>query len=97
MCIGILLNNFDQHIQHTQVVQSPIYNDCLKVSIYCHSETQLVPKHLHQVSARELRNSMVGPLEEGGLIDARYDNNNIVIIDSTLRNILPPQPHNMSA
>ena len=48
-------------LQHSQVVQSPISNDCLKVSIGGHSEPQLVTKLLLQVSVRELHNSMVSP------------------------------------
>ena len=30
-------------IHHPKVVQSPIFNDCLKVKIDCHTETQLDP------------------------------------------------------
>ena len=30
-------------IHHPQVVQSPIFNDCLKVNIYGHTGPQLVP------------------------------------------------------
>ena len=43
---------YDWIIQHTQVVQQPIENDCLKVSIGGHYETQLVPNFLSQVYAR---------------------------------------------
>ena len=46
-------------IQHPQVVQSPIANDCPKVSIDGHSEPQLVPKLLLQVCVQELHISMV--------------------------------------
>ena len=48
-------------LQHTQVVQSPIENDFVKVSIDGHCETKLAPKLLLQVSVRELHNSMVSP------------------------------------
>ena len=37
---------------------------------------------------------MVIPLEEGGTNDERDTEDNIIIIDSTLRNILPPQLNN---
>ena len=37
-------------LQHPQVVQSPIVNDLLKLSLEGHPETQLVPKYLLQVS-----------------------------------------------
>ena len=84
-------------LQHTQVVQSPIANDCLKISIYGHSEPQLVSKLLLQVSVRELRNSMLSLPEEGGLKEARDARNNIIISDSTLRSILSPQLNKISA
>ena len=42
-----------------QVVQSPIYNDCLKVMLDDQTEPQLFPKLLPQVSVRELNNSRV--------------------------------------
>ena len=41
---------YDWIIQHTQVVQQPIENDCLKVSTEGHSEKQIVPKLSLQVS-----------------------------------------------
>ena len=84
-------------LQHTQVVQSPIANDRLKVSIDGPSEPQLVSKLLLKVSVPELHNSMVSPSEEGGIREARDSDNNIIIIDSTLQSILPPQINKMSA
>ena len=59
-------------------------NDFLKVSIDGHSETQLVPKLLLQVSVWELHNSMVSTSEEGGLKEERDAYNNIIISISTL-------------
>ena len=59
-------------------------------------EPQLVTKLLFQVLVRELHNSMVSPPEEGGLKEARDSYNHIIISDSTLRNILPPQLKNMT-
>ena len=76
---------------HTQVVKSPIYNDCLKVMFDNQTEPQLVPKLLIQASIRELYNSLVSDPNYGGLKDARYEDDNIIISDSTLRSLLPPQ------
>ena len=45
--------------RHPQVVQSLISNDCLKFMLDNHTEPQLVPKLLLQVSVRELHNSLV--------------------------------------
>ena len=70
---------------HPQVVQSPIINDCLKVSIDSHTRPQIVPKLLLQVSVRELHNSLVSDPEYSGLKYSRYVENNIIISDSTLR------------
>ena len=53
--------------RHTQVFQSPIYNDCLKVVFDDQTEPQLVPKLLLQVSVRELHNSLVSDPNNGGL------------------------------
>ena len=36
------LDNWIMH--HPQVVQSPIFNDCIKVNIYGHTGPQIVPK-----------------------------------------------------
>ena len=54
-------------------------------------ETQLVPKLLLQVSVRELHNSLVSDPNDGGIKDARDEDGKIIISDSTLRSLLPPQ------
>ena len=84
-------------VWHPQVVQSPIDNCCLKFSIGGHSEPQLVSIFLPQFSAQEIHNSMVSPQEEDGPEEARDSDNSIIIIDSTLWSILPPQINKMSA
>ena len=53
----------------------------LKVYFDSNSETKLVPNILIQVSIREIHNSKY----------VIYADNNIIISDSTLRNISPPQ------
>ena len=72
-------------------MQSPIANDCLKVKIDSYTEPQLVPKFLLQVSIRELHNNSVSDTIYGGLKEARYEDYNIIISDSSLRSLLPPQ------
>ena len=67
------------------------------MSLLMATKKHLIPKSLLQVSTRETNNSMVSPPYEGGLKEARYPNNNIVISDSTLRNILQPQLKNMTS
>ena len=81
-------------MHHPQVVQSPIANDCLKVKIDYYTEPQLVPKLLLQVSVRELHNNIVSGKKYGGLKEARDEYDNILINDSTLRSLFPPQLKN---
>ena len=51
-------------LQHPQILQSPISNDCHKLSLDGHSEVQLVTKHLLQVSFQELHNIMVSSIDK---------------------------------
>ena len=82
-------------MNHPKVVQSPIANDFTKVRIYGYNEPQLVPKFLLQVSVRELHNNIVSATKDGGPKEAGYEDDNIIISDSTLRSLLPPQLKNV--
>ena len=66
-------------MQHTQVVVSPIANDCLKLSIDGQVEPHLVPKFPLQILVREIHNIMLSPIEEGGLKETIDVDNNIII------------------
>ena len=83
--------------RHPQVVQLPISNDCPKVMFDDQTEPQLVPKLLLQVSVRELHNILVSDTNAGGLKYVRDEDGKIIISDSTLRSLLPPQLKQMSA
>ena len=74
-----------------RVVQSPISTYCLKFLLDNQTEPQLVPKHLLQVSVRELHNSLVSYPNDGGLKDARDKDGKIISSDYTLRSLLPHQ------
>ena len=50
----------------------------------------MVPKFLPQVYVKELNNSIVSDLNNSGLQESRYEENNIIISDYTLRMLLPP-------
>ena len=78
-------------INHPQVVKSPIVNDYLKVEIDGHTEPQLVPNVLFHVSIRELHKKLVSATKYGGLKEAIYEDDNIIISDYELRSLLPPQ------
>ena len=55
------------------------------------TESQLVPKLLLPVSIIELHNILVSDPNDGGFKDARDEDDNIIIIDSTLHSLLPTQ------
>ena len=78
-------------MHHPKVVQSPIVTDYLKVGIDGNNEPQLVPKFLLHVYFRELHKNIGSATIYGGLKEARYEDDNIIISDYTLRSLLPPQ------
>ena len=88
---------YNRIINHPQVVQSQISNDCLKMKIDGYTEPQPVPKLLLQVSVRELHNNLVSATEYGGLKEARYEDDSIIISYYKLCSILPPQLKQMSS
>ena len=59
--------------------------------LYDQTEPTLAPKLLLQLSVRELHNSLVSDPNDGGLKDARDEDGKIIISDSTLCSLLPPQ------
>ena len=61
------------------------------------TEPQLLPKLLLQVSVIELNNSLVSDPNDGGLKYATDEDDNIIISDSKLCSMLPPQLKQMSA
>ena len=82
-------------MHHPQVLQSPIFNDCLKVKIDGLTERQFFPKLLFKVSVRELHKNIVSATKYGGLKEAINEDDNIIVSDSTLRSLLPPQFKNV--
>ena len=67
--------------RHSQVFQSLISNNCLKVLLDDQREPQLVPKLLLQVSVRELHNSLVSDPNDGGIKNARDEDGKVNISD----------------
>ena len=84
-------------IHNPQVVQSQVANDCLNIKMDGYTEPQLLPKFLFQVSVRELHKNLVRATKDGGIKEARDEYDNILISDSTLRSLLPPQFKKMSS
>ena len=67
----------------------------MKVNIGGHTRQKIVPKLLLQVSARKLHNILDSDPDYGGLKEAIYSENNIIISYSTLRSLFPPQLKNI--
>ena len=61
------------------------------------TEPQPVPNLLLQVYVREIHNRLISDPNYGGLKDARNEDDNVIISNSTLSSLLPPQLKQMSA
>ena len=61
------------------------------------TKPQMVPVLLLHVSIREMHNRLVSYPNDFGLKDTRDEDDNIIISDSILHSILPPQLKQMSA
>ena len=83
--------------RYPYVFQSSMYNDCLKFIFDDQTEPQLVTKLLLRVSVRELHNSLVCDPNYGCLKDTRYEDDNIIISDSTSNSLLTTQSKQMAA
>ena len=83
-------------LAHPHVVPSPIAKDCLKIKIAGSKETLSTPKLLLQIPIRELHNDMIKSPDDGGLPEAFDANGNVIISDTTLRKLMPPQIKKMS-
>ena len=62
-----------------------------------YTEPQLVPKLLLRVYVRELHNNLVSTTKDNGLKEAIDEDDNIIVSDSTLHSLLPPQFKQMSS
>ena len=83
-------------LNHPRVVQSPIANDTLFVLNEETGKKERVGKLLLEISVRELHNNLIAlPVDAGGpgggLAEARDDAGKIIISDTALRYLLPPQ------
>ena len=63
---------YDFNFHHLQVVQSPISNDCLKLSIHSHTKKHLLPKLLFQFSDKELQTLWQVHQKMGVIKEARF-------------------------
>ena len=84
-------DNIKRNIYAWITLNPQVVQDCLKVMFDDQIEPQLVPKCLLQVSVRELNNSLISDPNDGGIKYARDEDDNIIVSDSTLRILFPPQ------
>jgi hypothetical protein len=85
-------------LDHPHVIDSPIAKDCLWIKDPEAPEgRKRVGKLLLEISVRELHNDLVDTPENGGLAEARDESGNVLISDTALRYLLPPQLKRMSA
>ena len=75
-------------LKHPEVVQSPLVNDTLLVPDE-DGVKQRVPKHLLRISVWELHNDLMNRDERVGCPAAYDADGNLIISDTTLRNIMP--------
>jgi hypothetical protein len=79
-------------LKNANVRQSPIARDTLLIRDTLTQESRRVPKLLLECSMRQLHNELIAPPEDGGLVGARHkDTNEVVISDTMLRSLAPPQ------
>ena len=82
----------DWFIKHPQVVASPFANDTLKIPDPEDPNQKIrAGKLLLQVSMRELHNDLLSEDETVGLKEARDENGKVLISDTALRCLRPPQ------
>ena len=73
-----------------------MFNDSLKVNIDGHNRLQIVPTFLLKVSFIEIHNSLGIDPDDSIIKEEKDTENNIIISDSTLRSLFPPQHDTMS-
>ena len=81
---------------HRDVIACPNGKDTLKIKMEGQKDPVLMEKLLIQISIRELHNDLVKPMSEGGFAGARDKEGNIIIGDTTLKRLLPPQLRKMT-
>ena len=91
---GVRMALHDWILSHPRVVQSPIASDTLLVRNAETGKKERVGKLLLEISVRELHNDLISTATGGlvdGLPEARDAKGKVVISDTSLRYLLPPQ------
>ena len=79
-------------MKNSNMHESPIARDTLLVTDTESRVKRRVPKLLLECSMQQLHNKLVASPDDGGLIGSRHDDTNDVIIrDTIIRYLAPPQ------
>ena len=82
----------DWIMKNSNVRQSTITNDTLLITDVDSKVKRRVPKLLMECSMRQFHNDLIASPDDGSLLGARHDNtNNVIISDTMLRPLAPPQ------
>ena len=72
--------------------QSPITRDTLLIADADTKVKRRVPKPLLECSMRQLHNELIASPDDGGLLGARHaETNDVIVSDTMLRSLAPPQ------
>ena len=79
-------------MKNSNVHQSPINRDTLLIADLDNKVKLRVPKLLLECSMRQLQNELIASPDDGGLLGARHaKTNDVIISDTMLRSLAPPQ------
>ena len=84
-------------IKDSNVRESTISHDTLLITDAESGVKRRVPKLLLECSMRQLHNGIIASLDDGGLIgDINANTNDVIISDTIIRSLEPPQLHPMA-
>ena len=86
----------DWIFNHDHIKQSVFSWDTMKVCIDNSNEKVVVLKYLLQIPICELHSDLIKPKQDGGLVEACDDNGRVIISDSKLCKLIPPNVKSMS-
>ena len=83
---------FDRIMKNSNVRHYPITRDTLLIANADTKVKRRVPKILLEYSMRQLHNELIASPDDGGLLGARHaETNDVIISDTILRSLAPPQ------
>ena len=84
-------------MKNSNVRESPITRDTLLIADADTKVKRRVPKLLLECSMQQLNNELIASPDDGGLVGARHAiANDVIISDTMIRSLAPPQLHPMT-